>query len=528
MTTEAAKESLVRICSRGLLSNGSRTRKAVCLPSPACGCVSRTAQATPGVGHPPCAVLRIITSTAHCFQSTSVLNTMAYFIAYNYGKIEELKKNDTRCTIDDRVTRVAWLNRSTILYAGNDKWSIDPRVIILVNTPTQYSIMIQNVDVYDEGPYTCSVQTDNHPKTSRVHLIVQGKQTSPQPPMTQPSSTKGRGLLSVSYSNVLEPRIALRRKNACDLASHVDPYLKTLTCNHKPSSEPLITKFYRKHSVRATIPLYSTFSCFGFSSSEVDLSTFHVPCAVRSSRDTLPPQIMNISSDVTVNEGSSVTLLCLAIGRPEPTVTWRHLSVKEGQGFVSEDEYLEISDIKRDQSGEYECSALNDVAAPDVRKVKITVNYPPYISKAKNTGVSVGQKGILSCEASAVPMAEFQWFKEDTRLATGLDGMRIENKGHMSTLTFFNVSEKDYGNYTCVATNKLGITNASITLYEATQTGRVTSSMPAQSSLSDRPLCSAPGPLSGLEGQQKDKKDSASESDWDAEEWHQKPAGLCP
>ena len=46
----------------------------------------------------------------------------------------------------------------------------------------------------------------------------------------------------------------------------------------------------------------------------------------------------------------------------------------DGQGFVSEDEYLEISDIKRDQSGEYECSALNDVAAPDVRKVKITVN----------------------------------------------------------------------------------------------------------------------------------------------------------
>lgn len=43
--------------------------------------------------------------------------------------------------------------------------------------------------------------------------------------------------------------------------------------------------------------------------------------------------------------------------------------------------------------------------------------------------------------------------------------MRIENKGRISTLTFFNVSEKDYGNYTCVATNKLGNTNASITLY---------------------------------------------------------------
>lgn len=32
-------------------------------------------------------------------------------------------------------------------------------------------------------------------------------------------------------------------------------------------------------------------------------------------------------------------------------------------------------------------------------------------------------------------------------------------------LIFFNVSEEDYGNYTCVAMNNMGITNASIILY---------------------------------------------------------------
>ncbi|XP_038610626.1 opioid-binding protein/cell adhesion molecule isoform X2 [Tachyglossus aculeatus] len=302
--------------------------------------------------HPACWIVFTATTALLFIPGVPVRSGDATFPkAMDNVTVRQGESATLRCTVDDRVTRVAWLNRSTILYAGNDKWSIDPRVVILSNTKTQYSILIRNVDVYDEGPYTCSVQTDNHPKTSRVHLIVQ-----------------------------------------------------------------------------------------------------------------VPPQIMNISSDITVNEGSSVTLLCLAIGRPEPTVTWRHLSVK-GRGFVSEDEYLEISGITREQSGEYECSALNDVAAPDVRRVKITVNYPPYISNAKNTGVSLGQKGILSCEASAVPLAEFQWFKEETRLGTGLDGVRIENKGRMSTLTFFNVSEKDYGNYTCVATNKLGNTNASITLY---------------------------------------------------------------
>ena len=87
------KSSLQILDPKALFSSGL-SRKAVCLLSPACGCVSRTAQASPGVGHPPCAVLHIITSTVHCFQSTSVLNTMAFFIAYNYGKMEELKKKN--------------------------------------------------------------------------------------------------------------------------------------------------------------------------------------------------------------------------------------------------------------------------------------------------------------------------------------------------------------------------------------------------------------------------------------------------
>ncbi|PKU26825.1 protein cepu- hypothetical protein [Limosa lapponica baueri] len=87
--------------------------------------------------------------------------------------LSALDTESTWCSVDNRVTRVAWLNRSSILYAGNDKWCLDPRVVLLANTKTQYSIQIQDVDVYDEGPYTCSVQTDNHPKTSRVHLIVQ-------------------------------------------------------------------------------------------------------------------------------------------------------------------------------------------------------------------------------------------------------------------------------------------------------------------------------------------------------------------
>lgn len=80
-----------------------------------------------------------------------------------------------RCVVEDKNSKVAWLNRSGIIFAGHDKWSLDPRVELEKRHSLEYSLRIQKVDVYDEGSYTCSVQTQHEPKTSQVYLIVQGK-----------------------------------------------------------------------------------------------------------------------------------------------------------------------------------------------------------------------------------------------------------------------------------------------------------------------------------------------------------------
>ncbi|XP_051541052.1 opioid-binding protein/cell adhesion molecule-like isoform X1 [Myxocyprinus asiaticus] len=256
-----------------------------------------------------------------------------------------------KCNVDNKVSRVAWLNRTTILFAGNEKWTLDPRVVLLNTAITEYSIKILNVNLYDEGPYVCSILTNKKPESTKVHLIVQ-----------------------------------------------------------------------------------------------------------------VPARIVNISTDVSVNEGSNVTLVCLAIGRPEPTISWKFRSSK-GSKIITDGEYVQMTGITKEMSGSYDCITSNDILPPDVRTVQVTVNYPPIISRARSTGTAVGQKGVLWCEASAVPLANFEWYKGDHRLFNGLNGVKIENKGKQSMLTFFNVSEEDYGNYTCVAMNTLGITNASIILY---------------------------------------------------------------
>lgn len=59
---------------------------------------------------------------------------------------------------------------------------------------------------------------------------------------------------------------------------------------------------------------------------ELEQNQFHFPsplCVIAVS-----PKIIDISPDVSINEGGNVSLTCIATGRPDPTITWRHISPK--------------------------------------------------------------------------------------------------------------------------------------------------------------------------------------------------------
>ncbi|KAF5917110.1 hypothetical protein HPG69_014039 [Diceros bicornis minor] len=222
------------------------------------------------------------------------------------------------CFIDEHVTRVAWLNRSNILYAGNDRWTSDPRVRLLINTQEEFSILITQVGLGDEGLYTCSFQTRHQPYTTQVYLIVH-------------------------------------------------------------------------------------------------------------------------------------------------------------DGFTSEGEILEISDIQRGQAGEYECVTHNGVnSAPDSRRVLVTVNYPPTITDVTSARTALGRAALLRCEAMAVPPADFQWYKDDRLLSSGsAEGLKVQTERTRSMLLFANVSARHYGNYTCRAANRLGVSSASMRLLRASSVAAV-------------------------------------------------------
>ncbi|XP_061817905.1 neurotrimin isoform X5 [Nerophis lumbriciformis] len=204
-----------------------------------------------------------------------------------------------RCAQGDIVTHTAWLNRSSILYAGDEKWSVDPRVSLVTLNQEEFTIKIENVDMTDEGQYVCAVQTSSRPTTTIIHVLVQ-----------------------------------------------------------------------------------------------------------------VPPKIINLPRDIVVNEGSNVTLMCQADGKPEPLISWKLIS--SSGDLATDDDYLEIPSISRQRAGTYECTAVNNIDT-DTQTVDITVNYAPSVSDGRDVGATLGQRGVLECEADAVPEADFEWYKDDRR-----------------------------------------------------------------------------------------------------------------
>jgi len=103
------------------------------------------------------------------------INSKVVVLKRSYVSILTVSPFFPRCYLEDGASKGAWLNRSSIIFAGSDKWSVDPRVSIATANRREYSLQIQDVDVTDDGPYTCSVQTQHTPRTMQVHLTVQGK-----------------------------------------------------------------------------------------------------------------------------------------------------------------------------------------------------------------------------------------------------------------------------------------------------------------------------------------------------------------
>ncbi|XP_030599918.1 Fc receptor-like protein 3 [Archocentrus centrarchus] len=156
--------------------------------------------------------------------------------------------------------------------------------------------------------------------------------------------------------------------------------------------------------------------------------------------------VANYSAEIV--EGSSVTLTCSSDANPAANYTW----YKE-QTVLSRQQQVFIRSMNSSDSGEYHCTAENELGRRTSESISVDVKYAPKlpsVSVSPSAEIVEGSSVTLTCSSDANPEANYTWYKENKSLFHGSVGEHS-----------FSVHSKHSGNYFCKAENQHGQTNSS-------------------------------------------------------------------
>ncbi|KAM9006095.1 MAM domain-containing glycosylphosphatidylinositol anchor protein 1 isoform 3-T3 [Sarcophilus harrisii] len=144
---------------------------------------------------------------------------------------------------------------------------------------------------------------------------------------------------------------------------------------------------------------------------------------------TAPPALkLSVNETLVVNPGENVTVHCfLTGGDPQPQVLWSHGPGPLPLGSRAQGGTLTIPSVQAQDSGYYNCTAINNVGNPAKKTVNLlvrsmrnaTFQITPDVIK-ESESIQLGQDLKLSCHVDAVPQEKvsYQWYKNG-KLARG-------------------------------------------------------------------------------------------------------------
>ena len=162
------------------------------------------------------------------------------------------------------------------------------------------------------------------------------------------------------------------------------------------------------------------------------------------------PRVSLHSGPFYVIEGSNVTLpTCHVTGYPAPAVTWRKSSGQLPQGRARyNNTALQISNVRKVDSDNYFCSAVNLLGNVERKTLLVVVSLPVFTIKPPGKVFAAsGDTLTLNCSATGDPRPVISWKRQAAVLPLG--------RSHRANdaLVLSDLKKEDAGIYVCVATS---------------------------------------------------------------------------
>ncbi|XP_056322391.1 muscle, skeletal receptor tyrosine-protein kinase [Danio aesculapii] len=169
----------------------------------------------------------------------------------------------------------------------------------------------------------------------------------------------------------------------------------------------------------------------------------------------MKPQIKRHPTNMTLILESKAVLPCLSLGYPKPEISWikeDDLIKVNNRISILESGSLKITNIKKEDAGQYRCVARNSFGIAFSRPVTIKVQAPAKILNVpKEKRVQIGSEVTLECNATGNPIPSITWLENGNTIS---GASVVETLVGEVILSVLHVVVHKPALYTCQATNR--------------------------------------------------------------------------
>ncbi|XP_023185599.1 matrix-remodeling-associated protein 5 [Xiphophorus maculatus] len=323
------------------------------------------------------------------------------------------------------------------------------------------TLIIRNSQLTDEGQYVCTVQNQYGTDKMMANLIVM----SHHPRVLQPRERDihvyegSKVELECKVEGDPVPRVKWVLPNSIQLMT---------TSPSVPSQwQVAVDDSGTLHINRASLTDSGIYRCTGSSAAGADTVSVHLHVSA------MPSLIQQrLDENMTFPEGSAAYIDCTATRASQPTMHWitpdgtqltpSQLITRDNL-TVFPNGTLHIQRLDLKNSGRYVCKASNGVASSSrtvmlsIRRKLLSAKATITSSSPHRTDVIYGSKLLLNCVATGEPEPRIIWRTPSKKLVDNQYSFESRIKVFLNgSISIHSVTDKDGGDYLCVARNKMG------------------------------------------------------------------------